>query len=27
VHHTEALPTSVGPGSVPFVHGIGPSAA
>ena len=27
VHHTEALPTSVGPGVVPFVHGIGPSAA
>jgi len=27
VHHTDPLPTSVGPGSVPFVHGIGPSAA
>ena len=27
VHHTDPLPTSVGPGTVPFVHGIGPSAA
>ena len=27
VHHTEALEFPVGPGVVPFVHGIGPSAA
>ena len=27
VHHTEALEYPVGPGVVPFVHGIGPSAA
>lgn len=26
VHHTEPLPRPVGPGSVPFVHGVGPSA-
>lgn len=26
VHHTERLPRPVGPGSVPYVHGIGPSA-
>ena len=27
VHLTDPLPTAVGPGDVPFVHGIGPSAA
>lgn len=26
VHHTERLPHPVGPGSVPYVHGIGPGA-
>ena len=27
VHRTERLPHVVGPGSVPYVHGIGPSAS
>ena len=26
VHHTEPLPNPVGPGPVPYVNGIGPSA-